>query len=75
MVCRMMGYTGSTEPNKNAHYGNGSDTIWLNNLQCTGNEDSLFNCVHDGLRNNSCPGSNKAVVSCVGPDGNIAYFY
>ena len=73
VVCRMMGYIGSTDPKSGADYGKGNGTIWLNNVQCTGSESSLFSCVHDGLRNHTCTNGNEANVSCFGPDGIISY--
>lgn len=72
VVCRMVGYTGSTQPNNNADYGQGNGTIWLNNVQCAGNESSIFSCAHDGLRNQTCASGNEANVSCVGTHGKNA---
>ena len=36
--------------------------VWLKNLSCTGNEISLFNCVHEGLRSHNC--ERRAGVLC-----------
>lgn len=71
VACRMLGYTESSEDKNGAFYGKGSDTLWLSNLQCAGNEDSLFSCVHDGLKNHTCAGGKEATVFCLGPDGNV----
>ncbi len=71
VVCRMLGYLKSSEPSNGADYGKGNGTIWLNSVQCTGTEKSLFSCVHDGWRNHTCTSSNEANVSCIGPDGII----
>ena len=73
MVCRMMGYIGSTGPKSSVEYGKGNGTIWLNKMQCKGSESSLFSCVHDGLRNHTCTNGNEANVSCTGPEGIISY--
>lgn len=75
VVCRMLGYINSTEPRNGADYGKGNGTIWLNNVQCTGTENSLFSCVHDGWRNHTCTSGNEANVSCIGPDGIISYCF
>lgn len=74
VVCRTLGYTGSTQPNNDAHYGQGSATIWLNNVQCAGNESSILSCAHDGLKMHTCANGNKANVSCVGTHGNNAFW-
>ena len=34
-----------------AHYGAGTGPIFLDDLACTGQEDSLFNCTHDPTHN------------------------
>ena len=73
VACRMMGYAGSTQPKNSAVYGKASDTFWLNNLRCAGDENSLFSCVHDGLRNHTCAGGNEATLACLGPDGTVVY--
>ncbi len=49
VACRMAGYdAGSVEDAgqfRRAHFGEGSlSKIWLDNLQCTGDEESLFEC-------------------------------
>ena len=60
----MMGYTGaSTVEDKKAPY-NHSDYIWMNNVQCTGSENSLFSCLYDEWGNHSCESGYKAGVAC-----------
>ena len=71
VVCRMIGYTGAAEPKKDVDYGRGNGTTWLNNVQCSGNESSLFSCAHDGLRNHTCERGNEVNVSCLGTHGNV----
>ena len=45
VVCRQLGYTSGTAYG-GAVYGQGSGQIWLDNLNCTGSEDSILNCGH-----------------------------
>ncbi len=68
MVCRMMGYTGASSVPGKSSVINQSDLIWMNIVQCTGNETSLFSCVH-GWRNHSCISGYKAVAVCSIPEG------
>ncbi|KAL9965302.1 hypothetical protein ACROYT_G029080 [Oculina patagonica] len=68
VVCRMLGYLRSSEPRNGADYGKGNGTVWLNSVQCTGTENSLFSCVNDGWRNHTCTSGKEANVSCIGPD-------
>lgn len=44
LVCQMAGFnsvvTGAT------YHGRGNGTVWLDNIQCTGSETTLFECTH-----------------------------
>lgn len=66
VACRMMDFSGmvNTFHIKNKE----SKTIaWLNNMQCTGRERSLFSCDRYGFGSNDCEA--KAAVICK-PEGN-----
>ena len=45
VLCRQLGYDGALYVQS---YGPGSGPVYLTNLQCTGNEPSLFDCANDG---------------------------
>ena len=47
-----------------AYFGRGSGPIVLDNLQCTGNEVSLFSCTHNGIRTHNCGHREDAGVVC-----------
>ena len=47
----------------NGYYGQGSGKIWLANVGCTGNENSLFECYADG-RTETATHSTDAGVQC-----------
>ena len=47
-----------------AIYGEGTGTIWLDNVQCTGSERSLINCTASSSGNNSCTHAQDAGVRC-----------
>jgi len=68
VVCRWLGYSNSSEIYTNTTQVGDNDTTWINNVQCTGNEDSLFSCVHGEWRNSSCANNRTAAVVCSGPE-------
>ena len=50
---------------QSARYGAGSGPIYLDNVECYGNESLLQQCSHNGLRNHSCSHSEDAGVACI----------
>jgi len=44
VVCRELGYSGTTEIKTGAYYGQGSGPIWLDEMSCLGSETSLMSC-------------------------------
>ena len=75
VVCRMLGYTGSTgyigywKPFRSSHvpqhnYGAGTGKILLDNVDCRGDEGSLFSCYHNDIGVHDCTHSEDAGVRC-----------
>ena len=65
VVCRELGYPGAVASYGGAHFGQGSGTIWLGDVQCTGREDSLSSCSHNGWRSPlRCTHEQDAGVVC-----------
>ena len=66
VVCRQLGLPyGSAIAMQEAFYGEGSGQIWLDNVRCTGTEDSLDQCQHSKWGIHNCDHSNDATVLCV----------
>ena len=66
----MMDFNGSLSTNFEYNRNKRHDQVWLNNMQCTGNEPTLLLCGHDMSVGSECKGKRKAGVKCR-PKGNI----
>ena len=64
VVCRQLGYSGATRAPKQAHFGQGSGTIWMDNVNCDGTESKLKDCEFNGWGDENCSHSEDASVSC-----------
>ena len=64
VVCRMLNLSAATAAPRYAAFGEGRGPIWLAYVQCTGNENSLLDCTHNGLGNNYCGHYYDAGVVC-----------
>ena len=49
-------------PHNYGHYGKGSGPIFLSDVDCTGDETSLFNCTHDP--GTGCEHADDVGVEC-----------
>ena len=66
VVCHQLGYPYAVAAPSHAHYGEGTGPIWLDDVQCVGNESDIFTCVHNGIGNHNCIHSRDASVECLG---------
>ena len=71
VVCRQLGYDGALRAVSNAAFGQGTGQIWLDDVQCVGNETSISHCNHLGLGAHNCHHRKDAAVVCR-PVGNVA---
>ncbi len=80
VACRMAGHeAGSVEDAgrfRRAHFGEGSlSRIWLDNLRCTGDEESLFDCPRArgiAVGEHNCRPSENVGVRCLVTGGTAA---
>ena len=70
VVCRQLGYNGvnRTYSDISQHnFGEGTGLPWLSDLRCTGSEDHLLQCPHDGV-GSGCPHFMDVGVVCTNED-------
>ena len=65
VVCRQLGFGSSGKANRSASFGQGSGSIWLDNVECIGNESTLASCGHLGVGvTRRCSHFEDAGLSC-----------
>ncbi|XP_071829391.1 scavenger receptor cysteine-rich domain-containing protein DMBT1-like isoform X12 [Apostichopus japonicus] len=68
VVCRQLGYQRAEAALIWAYFGAGVGPIWMDEVNCVGNEASLSGCQHDGFGVHDCSHSEDASVRCTGVD-------
>ena len=63
-MCTLFFSSSSGKAKIEAYYGAGSGQIWLDSLECSGNEDTLSECPHEGWGSHDCSHSEDAGVQC-----------
>nr|XP_040137806.1 antigen WC1.1-like [Ictidomys tridecemlineatus] len=64
VVCRQLGCGVALEATISAHIGEGSGPIWLDKLNCTGEETHLWQCPSQGWGQHNCRHKEDAGVIC-----------
>ena len=63
VICRMLGFTHGIVKNQ-AYFGEGNGRIWLDEVNCTGTEESLFDCSHHPWGFHDCYNNEDLGVVC-----------
>lgn len=64
LVCRQLGYPDAVSAPRNSQFGKGSGAIWINRVECTGHEDSIYQCPHSGWGEANCRHEDVASAIC-----------
>ena len=63
VVCSQLGYEGGMAMPE-AHFGEGTGSIWLDSVECVGNEEYLSDCGHSEWGQHDCTHAEDASVIC-----------
>ncbi|XP_048864906.1 scavenger receptor cysteine-rich type 1 protein M130-like [Brienomyrus brachyistius] len=66
VVCRQLGCGTALEAHGNSAFGRGTGTIWLNEVNCRGDELHLWDCPHSLQEQSCCHHKEDAGVTCAG---------
>ena len=66
VLCHQLGYKYAVRALQGGQVRPGTGKIWLDDVDCTGREESLANCSHTGWGNENCGHSEDAGVECSG---------
>ncbi|XP_077449197.1 scavenger receptor cysteine-rich domain-containing group B protein-like [Stigmatopora argus] len=66
VVCRQMGCGNVLSAHTHSYFGHGTGHIFLDNVNCMGNEEQLAHCAHLGWSNHNCGHHEDAGITCSG---------
>ncbi|XP_071836531.1 scavenger receptor cysteine-rich domain-containing protein DMBT1-like [Apostichopus japonicus] len=64
VICRQLGFESNGTATSSAIYGEGTVKIWLDKVECTGNEKTIDECGNTGWGNHNCEPREDAGVLC-----------
>ena len=73
VVCRQLGYNGASSAPLAAAFEQGTGQIWLDDVNCEGNETLITQCSHGGWGVHNCGRGKNAGVVCRQLKGQLDY--
>ena len=64
VACRQLGFSHIAVYTAATSFGKGTGHTWLDNLSCTGSENRLIDCAHDGFGLNNCNYHAGLICAC-----------
>ena len=64
VICRQLGYRGASKVYEDAHYGEGTGAILLDDLECSGHEAYIWDCPHVESADHNCDHVEDSSVDC-----------
>ena len=64
VICHQLGYEGALSASGDSAFGYGPGQIWLDDVNCAGNEILILQCSHRGWGVHNCGQNDDAGVVC-----------
>ncbi|XP_038074969.1 scavenger receptor cysteine-rich domain superfamily protein-like [Patiria miniata] len=64
VACRQLGFPVALRATQGGSFGRGNGSIHLDNVECTGLENNLLSCQHNGIGDHNCAHGEDAGVVC-----------